>query len=252
MFIVTGGGSGIGKALALELAKQGKQVLIIGRRGLPLKETATYSSLITYCCANVATAVGRQEIVDRLASVEQLEGLIHNAGIIEPILPIMRIDECAWQQTLETNLNAPLFLSQLLLPKLKQGRILHIGSGAAHFPVKGWAAYCVSKAALAMLTQCWQQEVSDTFFASVMPGIIDTDMQDIIRNAEFMDSEKLAFFKTLYVQKKLISVETVAKFLRWLLTNISGERFVGQEWDIYDIHHHPEWLRPPHIVPSLE
>ncbi len=85
MFVITGGGSGIGRALAHELARRGKKVLIIGRRLLELQKTASFSSLINICCVDASTVVGRERINDALSNITQLAGLIHNAGVIEPI-----------------------------------------------------------------------------------------------------------------------------------------------------------------------
>lgn len=252
MFIITGGGSGIGKALALELAKRYKAVLIIGRREQCLIETAKHSPLIDYVCADISLAEGRQQILAHLETQPIIEGLIHNAAIIDPILPITTIDENSWRQVMATNVDAPLFLSQLLYKKLTNGRVLHIGSGAAYFPLFGWTAYCTSKAALSMITRCWQLESDIVAFASVMPGIIDTDMQAQIRRASHMDTEKLSFFKQLYENKQLVSAETVAMFLSWLLLDIDSERYVSQEWDIYDESHHNAWLIPPYTVPPVE
>ncbi len=255
MFVITGGGSGIGRALAVELAKRGKNVMIIGRRPQTLNETAAMSPLITACCADVSTVVGRKNIVEALQPCPPLEGLIHNAGVIEPIVPIIEIAESDWEQVMATNLNAPLYLTQLLLPKLnQQGRVLHIGSGAAYFPVNAWAPYCVSKAALSMLTRCWQLEFGSehTAFASVMPGIIDTEMQAAIRNAESMHPKKLEFFHQLFVEKKLLSADTVAQFLSWLLLAIPLAQYASKEWDIYDKSHHKAWLKAPYHVPYLE
>mgnify|MGYP000470411610 CR=1 FL=1 len=252
MFLVTGGGSGIGRALAHALAMRDKKVLIIGRREPALIETAAFSPLISYLCSDVSTPEGREQIVNHLARFNCIEGLVHNAGVIEPIAPVATIDESSWQQVIETNLNAPLFLSQMLLGKLQQGRVLHMGSGVAYFPVKGWAGYCVSKAALSMLTRCWQLESENVAFASVMPGIINTDMQEIIRKAQGMDEKKLNFFKVLYKEGRLLSTDTVALFLCWLLLDLDKDTYVSKEWDIYDKSHHPHWLVEPHQVPDWE
>lgn len=252
MFVVTGGGSGIGRALAQALAHRGKRVLIIGRHESTLAETAVFSPLITYTCGDVAHAEDRLKIVQNLQSVISIEGLVHNAAIIEPIAPIASVDQGTWEQAINTNLNAPLFLTQLLLDKLKHGRVLHIGSGAAYFPVTGWGAYCVSKAALSMLTRCWQLESRYTAFSSVMPGIIDTSMQAVIREAAFMEPEKRLYFNELKEKGKLISKETVAQFLCWLLLDVQKEVFSSKEWDIYDKKHHEFWLADPHYVPELE
>ena len=252
MFVVTGGGSGIGKALAQALAMRNKSVLIIGRREQSLIETAAFSPLIRHLCADVSTQEGRKLILSHLSNEQLITGLIHNAGIIDPILPITAIDEGAWRQVMATNLDAPLFLSQSLYEKLINGRVLHIGSGAAYFPVVGWSAYCVSKAALSMLTRCWQSESGEVSFASVMPGIIDTDMQAKIRSTSGMAEDKLDFFKRLKQNQQLISPATVATFLCWLLLDIDKAQYVSKEWDIYDQSHHHEWLVAPHSVPNLE
>ncbi|MFC3909893.1 SDR family NAD(P)-dependent oxidoreductase [Legionella dresdenensis] len=252
MFVITGGGSGIGRALAHSLADRGHEVLIIGRRQALLAETAAFSPLISVFCADVSTSEGQAEIINALKPVRQITGLIHNAGIIEPIKGIADITSAEWQHTLATNLNAPLALSQKLLAKLSGNRVLHIGSGVAYFPVKGWAAYCVSKAALSMLTRCWQLESEDVHFASVMPGIIDTDMQALIRQAAFMDAEKKDFFMQLHQDNKLVSPATAAIFLTWLLLDISPEEFSSKEWDIYDTTDQARWLVAPHTVPHWE
>jgi NAD(P)-dependent dehydrogenase (short-subunit alcohol dehydrogenase family) len=252
VYLITGGGSGIGRALARALVRRDKQVLVIGRREDALAETAAFSSQISILSADVSTTLGRNKIVAQLEQIEALEGLIHNAGVIEPILPIQSLDETAWLRVMSTNLNAPLFLTQSLRNKLNQGRVLHIGSGAAYFPVAGWSAYCVSKAGLSMLTRCWQLENPDFAIASVMPGIIDTEMQDFIRKAECMEKEKRDFFVRLHNEKKLLSVETVAEFLTWLLLDLESAQYASKEWDIYDKSHHQFWLKAPQEVPDWE
>ena len=93
MFVVTGGGRGIGKALAIALAERGHEVLIVGRSEQELSQTASTSSLIKYVCADVSSTESRMIIKEALQDVPSIRGLIHNAGIIEPILPIKTIDE---------------------------------------------------------------------------------------------------------------------------------------------------------------
>ena len=252
MFVVTGGGSGIGKALAHALSLRDQKVLIIGRQEKSLQETARFSTSIEYLCADVSTTKGRQHIVNRIQNMPTISGLVHNAGIIEPIVPIQNLSETAWREVIATNLDAPLFLNKLLTGSLVGGRVLHIGSGAAHFPVAGWSAYCVSKAGLAMLTRCCQLEYDSIAFASVMPGIIDTAMQKKIRASLVMNEEKSNFFKRLYKENRLVTPETAAAFLTWLLLDIETSLYVSKEWDIYDTSHHHDWLVPPHNVPTFE
>lgn len=248
MFVITGGGSGIGQALALALSERGESVLIIGRREQPLRETAAQASLINYLSADVSSNEGLESIRHYLGTTPHIKALVNNAGLLEPIVGINDIQPDSWHRTLNTNLDAALFLPQKLHAQLLNGRVLNIGSGAAYFPIKGWTAYCVSKAALSMLTRCWQLESHSITFASVMPGIIDTEMQVMARNASHMDPEQINFYKRLKKHNRLISTETVAEFLTWLLLDVDPDTYVSQEWDIYDTAHHPSWLKSPHQV----
>ncbi len=252
MFVVTGGGSGIGQALAIALAKRGQSVVITGRRIEALQQTAAQNDHITYIQADISHEEGRARLINYLERFKQLAGLIHNAGVIDPIIPITDIPLEQFRKVMATNVEAPLQLNQALLSRLKGGRVLHVGSGAAYFPVKGWMAYCTSKAALSMLTQSWQLECRDPAFASVMPGIIDTPMQDKIRHSSDMEADKLNFFKELKTNNKLLAPETVALFLTWLLLDVESKTYVDKEWDIYDNSHHRHWLIEPYQVPSFE
>ncbi|NCT56388.1 MAG: SDR family NAD(P)-dependent oxidoreductase [Legionella sp.] len=251
MFIITGGSRGIGAALAKALTSRKQRVLIIGRHQQALQHIAATSPYIDLVCADVATSSGREAILSYLENIPAIQGLIHNAGSIEPIQPMRDLDEQAWRAMMSINLDASFFLTQKLLNKLESGRVLHISSGAAHFPVAGWAPYCVSKAGLSMLTRCWQTECPNMAFASVMPGIADTAMQAIIRKSEHLAPEKHQFFHNLKNNNQLVSPEIVAAFLTWLLLDIAPERYISHEWDIYDASHHAEWLPREAPAPSL-
>ena len=189
---------------------------------------------MNYLCADLITVEGRAAVVHALSAYPYVEGFVHNAGVIDPILPMTMLDDDAWRSVMATNLDVPFFLTKALREKLIGGRVLHIGSGAAYLPIVGWAPYCVSKAALAMLVKCWQLECPDIAFAHVLPGIIDTDMQAKIRASQHMTSEKHAFFQNLKDTHQLLSVKQVAVFLTWLLLDVEAAVFSAQEWDIYD------------------
>jgi len=251
MFVITGGSRGIGAALAQALASKNQAVLIIGRDQKALQTIAASSSYINLLCADVASSEGRDAIVTHLQNTPNIQGLVHNAGSIEPIQPMLSLSEHDWRALMSINLDAPFFLTQKLYKKLLGGRVLHISSGAAHFPVAGWAPYCVSKAGLSMLTRCWQTECPEIASASVMPGIVDTTMQAVIRKSEHLEPEKQHFFQDLKNNNQLVSAKTVAAFLAWLLLDINQTRYVSHEWDIYDTSHHAEWLPEGSQAPML-
>lgn len=250
MFIITGGGSGIGKALALALSARNESVLIVGRRKEVLLEVQAQASNIEVFQADISTPVGRDALVQNLKKKAPIKGLVNNAGTLEPLAPISEISHAQWQSAMATNLEAPLFLTQQLQPYMNQGRVLNIGSGLAHFPAKGLSAYCVSKAALYMLTRCFQLENDGFSITSVMPGIIDTNMQQTLRGSDALSKENRQFYANLKEVDKLVSPTTVATFLTWLLLDIRDARYTSQEWDIYDVSHHHEWLKPNQSVPA--
>lgn len=250
MIVVTGGGSGIGQALAQSLASRGENVLILGRREDKLQETAKVSpKYISYLACDLSQADDRATFVRDL-DVPSIKGLVHNAGLLEPLKPLADITLAEWQQSQAINVEAPLFLTQALLPKLKGGRVLHLSSGAAHDAYSHWGAYCTSKSALYMLYKLFKQEVPDVHFGSVMPGITDTAMQDIIRCSDTLPKDVLAFFRTLKTENKLLSTQTVAEFLTWLMLDVSASRYSENEWDIYDRSLHKEWLKEG-VVPKV-
>jgi len=252
MFVITGGGTGIGRALAHALAARGKRVLIIGRNEANLKETARTNARIEFLTADVACTSGRNKITAHLQHQPRIDGLIHNAATVDPVARLGEVDEEQWREAMETNVNAPLFLTQALQAKITTGRVLHIGSGAAYFPIMGWAAYCTSKAALSMITRCLQLENNITA-TSVMPGVVNTDfIRRACSHTTEMDPEKIDFFNDLRDENRMLTTETVAAFLTWLLLDTDKAQYVSQEWDMYDTSHHKYWLKSPHFVPPLE
>jgi benzil reductase ((S)-benzoin forming) len=234
MFVVTGGTSGIGRALVYALVARNEAVCVVGRREGLLQELACSSRLIVPIQADISSEAGCQRVSEILKNIGPLKALVNNAGVIEPIAPIATITRHAWRALMSTNLDAPLFLTQLLKDQLLGGRVLNIGSGAAYLPIHGWAAYCTSKAALSMLTRCWQIECPDIAFASVMPGIVDTAMQSLIRQSASMTQEKHHFFMKLKEKNQLLTTEQVADYLVMLLLETDTETFRSKEWDIYE------------------
>ena len=167
--IITGGGTGIGAALAKRLVSRSQKVLIVGRRADKLLETqaqcspstttttainstSSSSSLIHTVVADVSKPEGRDAIVESLRehNETQIDNLIHNAAVLEPIGPLMDVSVEDWRKHFEINVEGPLFLTKTLLPFIKQGggvdglmrggRVLHISSGAAHHGYRGWVS----------------------------------------------------------------------------------------------------------------
>lgn len=235
MAVVTGGGTGIGRALCDVLAERGFTVLAVGRRAEPLQVLATeFPGRIEPVVADVATPAGRETIASAVGTGRQLRFLVHNAGTIAPIGLLQALTPEALRAHLATNLEGPLFLSQRLLPQLSGGRILHLSSGAAHHAYAGWGPYCMGKAALHMLYQVWREELGDRGIrvGSARPGVVDTPMQALIRAAPAREFPGVGRFLRLHQENQLRSPVDVAHFLAWLLLAVDDGRFEAAEWDI--------------------
>ena len=235
--VITGGGTGIGKALAIELATNHEmEVLVIGRRIKPLQETANIKpDKITLCAADVGTVSGREKICESIPADLNIKFLVQNAAVLNPVslLADLKLDE--WRNHMAINVEGPLFLSQALLPRMHNSRILHISSGAAHRALAGWAAYCTSKAALFMLYQAMNTELNNQniYIGSVRPGVVDTPMQALLRQSDPQAFPDLPVFTQYNEDGKLIPVDIVARFLAHILFETNNQDFSGKEWDIY-------------------
>ncbi len=249
--VITGAGTGIGKALSVALAKQGCSIIGIGRHLATLEATQkTHPDRIKIIQADLTKPEDRKQVVENILELNQHISLIHNAGTIEPLCLLSDIQLKDWKNTFELNVEAPLFLTQGLLPCLKGGRVLHISSGLAHYARSGMGVYCVTKAALYMLYQCCKKELDayNICVGSVMPGVVDTPMQAVICETPLEHLPGVQDFISLKETQKLVSPEVVADFLKWLLLDTSDDEFTRDEWDISDRSHHKEWLKDPNSI----
>ncbi len=234
--VVTGGGTGIGRAVVQRLAAEGLAVLAVGRRSGPLEALVqARPDRIEMQVADVATPEGREQVAEAVAG-RRVRYLLHNAGVLEPVRPLEMVELAEWRYAQAVNVEGPLFLTQRLLPCLSGGRVLHVSSGAAHYPLAGWGAYCTTKAALYMLYQVLDLELRlhDVAVGSVRPGVVDTPMQALIRKQDserFPDVER---FRELERTGMLVSPDTVAEFIWQLLTHTTADEFAAQEWDIQE------------------
>lgn len=243
MFLVTGGSSGIGEALAKQLAQRDQSVLICGRRQAQLVQTQDeFPELIEYVAGDITQQKTINAIVEQIGG-RKIFGLVQNAGQITPMLPITEMPIEGFRSLNALNLEAPIVLFQALHSQLAGGRVLHLSSLMAHVPAHSWGAYCISKAGLFMLYQVLKKECPETAFGSVMPGVTDTDMQALIREAAAMPEAERAFFQNLHQSQQLLAPEVVGQFLAWLLLDVSTAQFSAQEWDIYKTEHHQHWLK---------
>ena len=159
--LVTGAGTGVGKAVALALAKEGYAVALAGRRREKLEETALEAAPAKTLV--VPTDVRKPEEIKALfAKVKEtfgrLDVLFNNAGIGAPAVPLEDLEFEKWQAVVETNLTAPFLCTQEAIKIMKNqtprgGRIINNGSISAHAPRPYSVAYTATKHAITGLTK---------------------------------------------------------------------------------------------------
>jgi len=150
-YLITGAGRGIGKAIALELARPDAHLLLHGRNRQALEETAGEvrkkgaEALCLICDLTDATAIER--MIAGIGS-EPLDALVNNAGIAV-IKPLEQLTIEEWNRTVAVNITAPFLFTQKLLPIMPAGAsIVNILSVAAKIGFADWSSYCMSKFAL--------------------------------------------------------------------------------------------------------
>jgi benzil reductase ((S)-benzoin forming) len=242
--VVTGGSKGLGKALTRALASQNIRVIIVGRNEASLAEVrAINPQLIKSIQADLSNSDSWASLASELAG-EQVDYLVHCASSIDPIGKLENLNYEDWTRSMRVNLDTPIFLT-LQLKKLlsKKARILFVSSAFAYCPVVGISPYCASKAGLSITRQILSMESPETLFASVLPGMMDTEMQRKMRGSEASDLSSVDYFNRAEKNGDLIDPETSASFVSWILTGTVDDQFADQEWNIDDVEHIGLWRR---------
>ena len=224
--LVTGGGTGIGAAIARALAAEGAKLTLVGRRREPLEETAARLSSALVAPADVTD---RAEVDRAFALARDTQGpitiLVNNAGAAESA-PFAKVTEAAWRRAMAVNLDALLHCTQAALADLLEaeaGRIVTVASTAG---LKGYAytaPYCAAKHGAIGLTRALAAELARTKVTvnAVCPGFTDTglvaDAVETIRARTGRDAaEARAELARFNPQGRLIDPAEVANAVVWL------------------------------------
>jgi NAD(P)-dependent dehydrogenase (short-subunit alcohol dehydrogenase family) len=196
--LITGAGSGIGKAVALALASAGYELVLVGRRNDKLEEVARDAGSD---CLTIATDVTKPDQLDQVfkqieARFGRLDLLFNNAGAAAPPTPFEDVAVAQWNTIIDTNLTGAFLCAQGAYRLMKQqrpqgGRIINNGSIAGSVPRPQMAAYTASKHAIAGLTKtialegraydiaCGQIDIGNTatsLATSISSGTLQADL----------------------------------------------------------------------------
>jgi NAD(P)-dependent dehydrogenase (short-subunit alcohol dehydrogenase family) len=161
--LITGAGTGVGRAAALALAREGYAVVLAGRRKEPLDEVAKEIEALGSKALAVPTDIGDPASVDALfaktkETFGRLDVLFNNAGIGAPAMPLEELPFERWQAVVNINLTGTFLCTQHAIRMMKEqkphgGRIINNGSISAHTPRPGAVSYTATKHAITGLTK---------------------------------------------------------------------------------------------------
>ena len=235
--LVTGGGRGLGRAIALALAEQGAAVAVGARSTHEVDAVAGELREAGHRATSVPLDVAETEAIDNaVRRVEDELGpvdiLVNNAGVVWPLGKLLRVDAAEWEQSVDINLFGAVRCIRAVLPGMLErgwGRIVNMSSGAASGSgMPAASAYSAGKAALDMVTSNLATELkgSGVLVNGVRPGIVDTSMQDYMRSLprEQVGDDFYDKFHGLHERGELTGPDPAARLIAYLaLSDRTGE-----------------------------
>lgn len=184
---ITGGGSGIGRSLALEFAREGADIAVSGRRADRLASVVSEVEALGRRATAIVCDVTSEDDVKRAAgtvaaTLGHMDVAVANAGF-SVTGRIEKLDAGDWRRQLETNVIGAAMTARYALPLLRKtkGRMVLVGSVAAMLPAPGVGAYCASKYAVRAIGQTLAIELAGTGVSctTVHPGYVKTEIAQV-------------------------------------------------------------------------
>jgi NAD(P)-dependent dehydrogenase (short-subunit alcohol dehydrogenase family) len=243
---ITGGGGGIGRAVATRLADDGCQIVLLdidSRRNEVVAGEITASG--GHALALVVDVTSEEQIAaaveKSLASFETIDLLVNNAAAIGPTAPLHAVSRSDWDHVLAVNLTGPFLCSKAVLPTMiprRSGKIINIASiaGKIAYPLR--SPYAVSKAGLIELTLTLAKEVGEHNIQvnAICPGPVTGPRMDriiaerAVRLGQSADTVRQTYLSSS-VLKRMVNADDIAAVVS-LLASVAGDNITGQTIDV--------------------
>ncbi len=233
--LITGASRGIGAACVAVAQQCGLSVIATARSSDKLDDLQRLHPTIQVIVADISTNKGRKTIADKVN--QPLDFLLHNAAVLFPPKKLIEVDSSEFNQSISTNVEPLLFLTQALLPQLTQAhskaRILTMSSRAANNAYAGIGSYCVSKAAALMITNILKAELKPLgiLINNYSPGVVDTRMQKTLRSSNDEVFPYSSDFKKLKNNNQLATTSQVAQHILQCFMSLSETAFSANTLD---------------------
>ncbi|TNE46044.1 MAG: SDR family oxidoreductase [Deltaproteobacteria bacterium] len=237
-FVVTGGGSGMGKELVLQLLARGAQVAAVDIRQETLDALSAEAKAGTRLSTHVANIADRKRVEALVQEVldhhKVVDGLLNNAGIIQPFVPVKDLDYDVIERVINVNLYGTIYMTKAFLPHLlerPEAHLLNVSSMGGFMPFPGQSIYGATKAGVKLLTEGLYAELIETKVgvSVVMPGAVGTNItknsgvggptQESAGNARMTSAEDAAKIMLNGIEKNRlhIFVGSDAKATNWMI-----------------------------------
>jgi NAD(P)-dependent dehydrogenase (short-subunit alcohol dehydrogenase family) len=186
--VITGGGRGIGQAIAFAFAKAGAKVVITSRKAQDLEATAAEIKAFGGEAFPLPAHLGKTDEIKKMVSTVmdkfgRIDILVNNAGASPAMGSVLECDERLWDKLMDINLKGAYFISQAvanIMVKQGGGKIINIASVDGFNPEPGLSIYSISKAGMRMITRAFASELISYNIQvnTIAPGPISTKMMD--------------------------------------------------------------------------
>jgi 3-oxoacyl-[acyl-carrier protein] reductase len=227
--IVTGGGRGIGRAIALELGQAGAQVVVNYNRSAEAAQAVAAEIGGVAIQADVSTEAGCAQLMTAAQELGGLNILVNNAGITRDGL-MVRMSDDDWHAVMQTNLHSAFRLCRAateIMMRQRSGSIINVTSVSGMRGNAGQANYAASKAAVAAMSTSLAKEMGRRGIRvnCVAPGFVSTDM------VEAMNPKVVDIAKTMIPMRRLAAPSEVAKVVCFLASD-DASYVTGQQWAV--------------------